>query len=103
MYKIAVMGDKDSIYGFASIGLEIIPADDAKTAAHALKKAAEEQYAVVFVTEKLAVQIQDEIEKYSDRICPAIILIPSVGFESSVGLDNISKLVQKAVGSDILD
>ena len=26
MYKIAVMGDKDSIYGFASIGLDIFPA-----------------------------------------------------------------------------
>jgi len=28
MYKVAVIGDKDSIYGFASIGLDIHPCDD---------------------------------------------------------------------------
>ena len=25
MYKIAAMGDKDSIYGFASLGISIFP------------------------------------------------------------------------------
>lgn len=25
MYKIAVLGDKDSIYGFAALGLDIYP------------------------------------------------------------------------------
>ena len=25
MYKIAVLGDRDSIYGFAALGLEVFP------------------------------------------------------------------------------
>ena len=28
MYKIAVLGDRDSIYGFAALGLEIFPVQD---------------------------------------------------------------------------
>lgn len=33
MYKIAVMGDRDSVSGFASLGLEIFPEEDAERAA----------------------------------------------------------------------
>lgn len=28
MHKIAVMGDRDSIFGFASLGMHIFPVDD---------------------------------------------------------------------------
>ena len=31
MYKIAVVGDYDSIYGFAALGLSVFPADDRET------------------------------------------------------------------------
>ena len=33
MYKVAVMGDYDSIYGFAALGLDIYPADDPEESA----------------------------------------------------------------------
>ena len=33
MYKIAVMGDRDSIYGFAAVGLETRPVADQAEAA----------------------------------------------------------------------
>ncbi|MBR3242938.1 MAG: V-type ATP synthase subunit F, partial [Parasporobacterium sp.] len=29
MYKIAVLGDRDSIYGFATLGLETFPVSNA--------------------------------------------------------------------------
>lgn len=54
MYKIAAMGDRDSIYGFASLGLSVFPEDDPQSASHKLKKLAEEGYAVIFITEALA-------------------------------------------------
>ena len=28
MYKIAVLGDRDSVYGFGAVGLEVFPIDD---------------------------------------------------------------------------
>ena len=103
MYRIAVMGDKDSIYGFASLGLDIIPAEDAALAIEALRKMANNDYAVIYITEALAAIISEEIEKYRDRSIPAIILIPGIIGNTGMGLYNVKRTVEKAVGSDILN
>ncbi len=39
MYRIAVLGEYDSIYGFATLGLETFPVSDAEQGAVQLKKA----------------------------------------------------------------
>ncbi|MGI6772227.1 MAG: V-type ATP synthase subunit F [Clostridiales bacterium] len=103
MYRIAVMGDKDSIYGFAALGLEIYPTEDPDTAVDTLKKLAHNDYAVIYITEALAAKIPDEIEKYRDRITPAIILIPGIFGNTGMGINNVKRAVEKAVGSDILN
>lgn len=102
MYKVAVMGDKDSIYGFASIGLEIIPADDPAEASKLLREMAENGYGVIFITEKLASQMESELDRYREQPLPAIILIPGVDGNTGLGMRNVSKSVEQAVGSDIL-
>ena len=62
MYKIAVLGPYDSIYGFSTLGLDIIPVQDAKTGAETLRKVADSAYAVIYITEGLAAELADEIE-----------------------------------------
>ena len=44
MYKIAVVGDYDSIYGFAALGLSVFPADDRETLCAVLRRLAESGY-----------------------------------------------------------
>lgn len=105
MYKIAAMGDKDSIYGFASLGLHIFPfddVDDPSEAAHTLRRLAENGYAVVYITERLASLIETEIDRLSSQPLPAVVLIPGVRGNTGAGLADVSKSVEKAVGSDIL-
>ncbi len=102
MYKIAAMGDKDSIYGFASIGLDIFPETDPVSAVKTLRTMAESGYAVIYITESLAVQIETEIEKYKSAAVPAIIPIPGVTGNNGMGMKSVSCFVEKAVGSDIL-
>lgn len=102
MYKIAAMGDKSSIYGFASLGVEIFPAQEAQTAEKTLHKLAADGYAVIFITEGLAEQIQAETEKYKDRPLPAIIPIPSSSGGTGYGMRQVSRFVERAVGSDIV-
>ncbi len=102
MYKIAALGDKDSIYGFASLGVNIFPADDAAQGTKILRRLAEAEYAVIYITEQLAAQMSAELESYASRPLPAIIPIPGVRGNTGLGLDNVSKFVEKAVGSDIL-
>ena len=102
MYKIAVMGDYDSIFGFASLGLEIFPIVDTAEAGKLLKKLAEGQYAVIYITEALAAVISHELEKYQSEILPAIIPIPGATGNTGLGIANVKKFVEQAVGSDII-
>ena len=48
MYKIAVMGDYDSIYGFATLGLDTFPVDNLDYGVTLLKRLAEDDYAVIY-------------------------------------------------------
>lgn len=102
MSKIAVMGDYDSIYGFASVGLETIPVTLPTEAAEILKRLKDEKYAVIYITEVLASQLEDEIEKMKEEPVPAVILIPGTYGDTGKGIEDIRKSVEKAVGSDIL-
>ena len=102
MYKIAAIGDRDSVQGFASIGLEVYFADEKQEAEKLLKRIANDNYAVIYITEKLASMIPQEIEKYTEAVTPAIIPIPGVSGNTGEGMENVSRFVEKAVGSDII-
>lgn len=78
MYKIAVLGDRDSIYGFAALGLDTYPVYDPTEAVRTLRRLAEGNYAVIYITEALAAEIDEELDRYRSQRLPAIILIPGV-------------------------
>ena len=101
MYKIGVMGDHDSIYGFAARGFDIFPVsgDEAR---RKLRELAESDYAVIYITEKLAKEIQEQLDRYRDQLLPAIIQIPGVSGNTGEGVRDVHLSVEKAVGSDIL-
>lgn len=103
MYKAAVFGDYDSIYGFAAVGLDIYPAEPDE-AAKTLENICNEEngYAVIYITESYAELLAEQLEKYSARILPAIIPIPGVFGNTGIGIANVKKMVEKAVGSDII-
>ena len=63
MYKIAVIGDYDSIYGFATLGLSICPVKTREDARKKLKQLADGQYGIIYITEAVAAQIEDESRK----------------------------------------
>lgn len=104
MAKIAVMGDYDSIYGFAALGLAIFPADDPAEARKTLRRLAENDYGVIYVTEELAAdpEFAAEIHRYEEQLAPAVILIPGVKRNTGNGVAGVKKSVERAVGSDIL-
>ena len=79
MYKIAVLGDRDSVLGFRALGLDVFFADDAETARKTLHRLAQESYAVIYVTEQLAQSMAAEIARYQNDMLPAVILIPGKG------------------------
>lgn len=102
MYKIAVIGDKDSVLAFRALGVHVFTAIEGNDARRIIDKLAKEEYGIIFVTEQLAQKIPETIQRYNNEVIPAVILIPSNRGSLNIGLDNINKNVEKAVGSNIL-
>jgi len=96
------LGDRDSIYGFASLGLDIFPVSDSETGARTLRSLAERDYAVIYITEALAKELEPELERYREAPLPAVIPIPGVRGNTGMGIRMVKKSVEQAVGSDII-
>ena len=66
MYKIAVIGDYDSIYGFAALGLSICPVKNREETRDILRRLAGGNYGIIYITEAAAAQVESEIEEYCE-------------------------------------
>ncbi|MBP3719324.1 MAG: V-type ATP synthase subunit F [Eubacterium sp.] len=100
--RIAVIGDYDSIYGFASLGLSTFPVDGEEDAVKTLKNLASSGYGIIYITEELAAVTAKQIQKYKEEMTPAIIQIPGVKGNTGDGIMAVRRSVEQAVGSDIL-
>ena len=101
MYKAAVIGDRDSILGFRALGIDVFDARRSKPS-ETINDLAEKGYAVIFVTEDILYRIEEVMEKYSETSLPAIIPIPGNKGSKGLGMGNIRKAAEKAIGADIL-
>ncbi len=101
-YKIAVIGDKDSILGFKTIGVETFPVTSSEAALNSLKKLVSDNYGVIFITEELARDLEDVLSELNKRYLPAIVLIPNSKGTLGIGIKQIKRNVEKAIGADIL-
>ncbi len=102
MYKIAVLGDRDSVLGFRTLGLEAVPAESVEQAKHELHRLAKEEYAIIYLTEQYAAELEEDLARYRDTLIPAVILIPGKNGSLGIGMKNVTKSVERAVGADIL-
>ena len=102
MYKIGVIGDYDSICGFAALGLDTYAVEDEETAEKTLKKLTESDYGIIYITEYYIEKMPELFEKYKEMPTPAIIPIPSNKGATGFGIKAVKKYVEQAVGSDII-
>ena len=101
-YRIAVLGDQASVLGFKALGLDVYPAETVDAAREILHRLAKSDTAIIYLTEQLAQGLEPEIARYKDNLTPAIILIPGKGGSLGIGMANVKKSVERAVGADIL-
>ena len=100
-YRIAVVGDWNSVMGFRALGLETYPAANTEEAKEWVRTLAKEDCAVIYLTEQLAKDMPDVLERYKDALRPAIILIPGREGSLGIGKENIRRAIQRAVGTDL--
>ncbi|MBU0766775.1 hypothetical protein KKF55_03260 [Patescibacteria group bacterium] len=113
-HKLAIVGTWEAVSGFALLGVEVVPVNSPQQAVEELFRLKKETqpdeqgvernvYAIVFITEDLASGISPEDEKKLARgALPAIIPLPSHKGSTGYGLQRLSRIVERAVGSDIL-
>ena len=100
--RIAVVGDWQSVMGFRALGLDTYPVTSPEQARKTIRDLAREQCGIVYLTETLARDLADVLERYKDELRPAIILIPGREGSFGIGMANIQRAVERAVGSQIL-
>ena len=57
---------------------------------------------MIYLTEGYAAAMAADVEKYKDALTPAIILIPGKDGSLGIGMANVKRAVERAVGADIL-
>jgi len=103
MYKIAVIGDRQSVIGFTALGLSVFPVEAKEDAQEVFKKLVRsDEYAIIYITEKLSASLVNEIDRLKDNVTPAIILIPDRNGSMGIGRAALQSAVERAVGADIL-
>ena len=102
MYKVAVVGEKDSILGFKALGVATYPVTGGDEAARALQEIVREKVAVICITEAIAEKVQPQIEELNKKLLPAVVLIPNNQGTLGLGMKQIKKNAEKAIGADIL-
>lgn len=104
--KLAIIGSRDSILGFKALGLDCYPAEKPLDAVQILKDIffAAKGYAVIYLTDDLASKIDKEIEeiKRGSPLLPILIIIPSHKGSLNLETVKIRKMIEKALGTDIL-
>ena len=105
MLKIAVIGGRETVMGFTALGLDAHPVADAAEAKKVLRSLTRDNddYAIIYIEENLAAELETEINKFKDSPTPAIILIPGREGPLGLGQSALNAAVERAVGTNILE
>jgi len=104
MYKIGVIGGRDTVIGFKALGLDTFPVDTPDDAKRIMRSliTQESPYAIIYLEESFAQALKAEIAKVKDQPRPAIIMIPGRDGTLGLGMDALRESVDKAVGVAII-
>jgi len=100
-YRIAVIGDWESVMGFRALGLDTYPVTSVDEAKECVRELAKTDCAIIYLTEQLAKDMEDVLARYKDELRPAIIMIPGREGSLGIGMNNIQRAIERAVGADI--
>ena len=103
-YRVAVLGDRESIMGFRALGLDVYPAgrENAAEVFSAALHAEGQPYAIIYITEELIAPLKEQIAAVKEHMVPAIIPIPSKHGSLGLGMNALTDAVERAVGANIL-
>jgi V/A-type H+-transporting ATPase subunit F len=103
MYKIKFIAPKHLIGPLAILGIETFPAESESDARRALDGAAKKREpALIFITERLAVDLQPEIKKLNRKPDINIVMIPDNRGSTGLASSQIDDLVKNSIGAEVI-
>jgi len=100
--KIGILGEKKSILAFRALGVDVFGVDSTEDLLKAKEEIAKEEFAIIFITEDIAKDYPEEIESFYQETLPAVLVIPGVKGSLGLGREGLKKILERALGSDIL-
>lgn len=101
MYKLAVVGDAESVGVFSALGAEVYRVQSSKEAEKIVKKLAKDDFAVIFIPAKIFSDIGETVAEFDNYVLPSVVPIPTLSENTGVGIKRLRKTVERAIGADI--
>lgn len=102
-HKIAAIGEEDIILGFKALGIEVYPAASSEAVPEILERLiGTDEYGIIFVTESMADMVEPVMADIGTRALPSVVYIPGSQGSRGFAMERIRKIIEKAVGADIL-
>lgn len=102
MSKVAIVGKKDVYLGFKALGVTVRDARTPQAAEAAVLDLVSQGFSIIFLSESLAQELSALLDMFSKQSTPAIVMIPDNMGSLGIARERIRKLVERAVGIDIL-
>ena len=103
MFKIVIIGEKEDILPYQSIGVEIEPVKTTADTISAIRKTTQNhQVAIILITENMAEQCLDTITELRSKTNKTITIIPTEQGSRHTSIIELNKEISRAVGVDIL-
>jgi V/A-type H+-transporting ATPase subunit F len=102
MSKVGFIGTPDTAPVFRPIGVDVAEVTDAAAAEAALERMGRGDHVLVLLEEDVARGIAGAVERAKRRPSPVLSLVPGVRGSRGTTIQAIRKLVERAVGADIL-
>jgi len=104
--KIAAFGEEDIMLIFKAAGIDVFPQSvDIREIDEAEKKfrqLVDSNYGIIFVTETVALKLDNLIREFSEKFQPSVVVIPGPGERKNYAVNNLRRIIIKAVGADIM-
>ena len=98
MSKIAIVGSREAVLCYLSVGFSVYFAEDGESAASGLDRAEKDGAEIIFVSPEYA----DKIASYAGRFSPAVSVLPGTAEGSGGATLVMRRAVERAVGADIV-
>ena len=99
--KMAVIGEYDSVLAFKAGGVDVFGASSSQEAKEIIRKIAK-KYAVIFLTDDYAIELDDFLKRFLEEAYPIITTIPSSKGDNGYAMNKLKEEMDRALGVDIL-